>query len=287
MNFALLHPGMMGSAVGAAVVAGGNACWWASEGRSGATRERATNDGLEDAGTLSNLAARTDIALSICPPEFAVDTARSFVDAGFKGLYVDANAVSPATAREIGDLVTAAGCRFVDGGIVGGPPRGHARTRLYLSGERTGDGPGPVEVANLFRNTALEAVVIDGGPGAASAVKVAYAAWTKGTSALLLNIRALARVEGVEEALLEEWSGSQPDLPTRSERAAAGAAPKAWRWVGEMEEIAEAFAAAGLPDGFHRGAARFYERLAGFKDEERVTLDDVLAVLSEGRQHDS
>jgi 3-hydroxyisobutyrate dehydrogenase-like beta-hydroxyacid dehydrogenase len=269
----------MGSAVGAAVVAGGHECWWASDGRSAATGKRAASDGLQDADTLSKLAESAELALSICPPEFAQATAAAFVEAGFKGLYVDCNAVSPATARAIAATVTAADSTFVDGGIVGGPPRGTAgRTRLYLSGEQAG------RVAALFEGTPLDAVVIDGGPGAASALKVAYAAWTKGTSALLLNIRALARAEGVEEALLKEWAESQPDLAARSERAAAGSAPKAWRWVGEMEEIGDSFAGAGLPDGFHRGAARLYERMAEFKDREDVTLEDVLTILVTGNE---
>ncbi len=278
MNVAVLHPGSMGSAVGAAVVTGGNSCLWASEGRSEATRTRATRDGLREAGTLTALASGADIALSICPPEFAKATAEAFIAAGFRGLYADCNAVSPATSRAIGAAVVAAGCDFVDGGIVGGPPRGNGRTRLYLSGERAGD------VAALFAGTPLDTVVMDGGPGAASALKVAYAAWTKGSQALLLDIRALARAEGIEETLLAEWAGSQADLPGRSERAAAGSAPKAWRWIGEMEEIADSFAGVGLPDGFHRGAARLYERMAGFKDREGVTLEDVLRALVPGNE---
>ncbi len=278
IKVAVLHPGSMGSAVGAAVLSGGNESWWASAGRSSATRARASQDGLRDAGSLASLAISSSVALSICPPEFARTTAEAFIDAGFKGLYADCNAVSPTTARSVRDLVEAAGCDFVDGGIVGGPPRGNGRTRLYLSGERAS------EVAALFAGTPLDAVVMDGGPGAASALKVAYAAWTKGSQALLLNIRALARAEGIEETLLAEWAGSQADLAARSERAAAGSAPKAWRWVGEMEEIADSFAAVGLPDGFHRGAAGLYERMAGFKDREGVTLDEVLSTLAPGNE---
>lgn len=273
MDVAILHPGSMGSAVGAAVVAGGNAGRWASEGRSEATRARAEADRLEDAGTLEELAARCQVAVSVCPPEFALETATAFIDAGFQGLYVDANAISPATARLIGAEVARAGCRFVDGGIIGGPPRKPGTTRLYLSGEEA------QAVASLFEGSPLEAVLVGSEPGAASAVKVCYAAWTKGSTALLLNIRALARAEGVEPDLLKEWAGSQPGLAERSERSAGSAAPKAWRWVGEMEEIADTFAAVGLPDGFHRAAARLYERLAEHRDREGVTLEDVVEAL--------
>jgi nucleotide-binding universal stress UspA family protein len=122
-------------------------------------------------------------------------------------------------------------------------------TRLYLSGSET------KLVAGLFADTIIDTVVVSEDPDAASAVKMTFAAWTKGASALLLAIRALARAEGVEETLLEEWRTSQPHLVERSVAAARSALGKGWRWVGEMNEIAETFAAAGLPDGFHRAAA--------------------------------
>jgi hypothetical protein len=91
---------------------------------------------------------------------------------------------------------------------------------------------------------------------------MAYAAWTKGTAALLLAVRSLARSEGVEPALLEEWSLSLPELPDRSVQAARSAAIKGWRWVGEMEEVAATFAAAGLPDGFHQAAAEVFRAIS-------------------------
>ncbi len=197
--------------------------------------------------------------------------AQQAVEAGLSGVFVDANAVSPATARAVGDIVTRSGARFVDGGIVGGPPTRHGTTRLFLAGS---DAP---MVAELFDGTALETVVLDGAAGAASALKACYAANTKGTTALLLAIRALARAEGVDEALLEEWARSQPELVARSENGPRGSARKAWRFAGEMDEIADALAAAGVPDGFHRGAAELYRRLDRFKDApEPPSLADLV-----------
>ncbi len=135
-------------------------------------------------------------------------------------------------------------------------------------------------MAALFAGTTVEARVHAGGPGAASAVKVCFAAWTKGTSALLLAVRALAAAEGVEEGLLAEWATSLPDLAARSEGAAATAAPKAWRFVGEMEQSAAAFEAAGLPGGFSRGAAGVYAALGACKDADPPpTLDEVVGQL--------
>jgi hypothetical protein len=113
-------------------------------------------------------------------------------------------------------------------------------------------------VAALFDGTPVGTEVVDGGVGAASAVKMAYAAWTKGTAALLLTARALARSEQVEGTLLAEWGLSQPDLARRTEQAATSAAAKGWRWDPEMTEIATAMADAGLPNGFHLAAAAIY-----------------------------
>jgi hypothetical protein len=132
-------------------------------------------------------------------------------------------------------------------------------------------------IAELFDGTRVRARVVGGEVGAASAAKMAYAGWTKGSAALLLAVRALAVAEGVEDALLAEWAISHPDLPAASERAARGAAGKSWRWVGEMEEIAAALRDAGLPGGFHEGAAAVYERLAAERDTDLRSVLDALA----------
>jgi 3-hydroxyisobutyrate dehydrogenase-like beta-hydroxyacid dehydrogenase len=237
----LLHPGEMGAAVGAVLRQQGNRVVWASDGRSAETRARAEEAGLEDVGSISKV-AEADVVFSICPPHAALEVAGSV--GSLRALYVDANAVSPATAAKVADAVD----QFVDGGIVGAPPREPGTTRLYLSGDRAG------EVAELFAGSVLDARVTTN----ASAVKMAYAAWSKGTAALLLAIRELARAEDVEEALLAEWDLSQPELREWHARALRSAEAKGWRWVGEMEEIAATFEANGLPGGFHRAAAEVY-----------------------------
>lgn len=239
----LLHPGEMGAAVGAVLRAQGHEVLWASEGRSDETRTRAEAAGLEDVGSVQEV-ARADVVFSICPPHAALDVAGLLE--GFGGIYVDANAVAPATAAKVAALVG----RFVDGGIVGSPPREAGTTRLYLSGAEA------PAVAELFAGSVVDARVVS----SASAMKMVYAGWTKGSAALLLAIRELARLEGVEETLLEEWALSIPELPERSERAARSADAKGWRWVGEMEEIAATFEANGLPGGFHHAAAEVFRR---------------------------
>lgn len=273
----LLHPGEMGTAVGRLLVERGHRVVWAPEGRGAATRERAEAAGLVDVGDVGRLAGQSAVVLSVCPPHAALEVARAVAGAGFSGLYVDANAVSPATASAVGDVVREGGATWVDGGIIGSPPGPGGGTRLYLSG------PGAGVLATLFADSPLQVVVLtEGGPTAASAVKMAYAAWTKGSAALLLAARAAARATGVEAALLEEWGLSQPELVARVRSAAGSASAKGWRWIGEMEEIAATLAAAGLPDGFHLAAAEVFRRSPrGPAGEESV--DQVLNALLERR----
>jgi 3-hydroxyisobutyrate dehydrogenase-like beta-hydroxyacid dehydrogenase len=254
---------------------------WDPSGRSRATTGRALAAELTGVEN-GDLISRSEVIVSVCPPHAALDVARQVASAGFGGVYVDANAISVATAAQVASVVTAGGAAYVDGGIIGPPPDAAGRTRLYLSGERAD------EVRALFARSALDARIADGPAYAASAVKMAYAAWTKGTSALLLTCRALARSEGVEKTLLAEWGMSQPALGAQSERSAAAAATKGWRWVAEMEEIAASMAAAGLPTGFHEAAAGIYDRAARAdgpgarvtQSESPPTLDTILSALT-------
>ena len=256
----LLHPGEMGATVGTTVVGGGARVLWASEGRSTATRSRALEIGLEEAGTMAAVVRASRVILSVVPPHGALALARAVAALGFRGLYVDANAVAPDTARRIGRVVEAAVARFVDGGIIGPATRTRGTTRIYLAG------PAAPEIAVLFGAGPIDAIVLDAPNGAASALKMAFAGWNKGSQALLAAIRAFALAEGVDAALLAEWKISMPDTIGRSERAFRDNARKAWRFVGEMEEIAGSLGRAGLPPGFHEAAREIYERLADYKD---------------------
>jgi 3-hydroxyisobutyrate dehydrogenase-like beta-hydroxyacid dehydrogenase len=249
----LLHPGEMGAAVGQCLTSRGHTVAWASEGRGPDTAARAEAAGLTDVSMVKAVAGQAAVILSICPPHAATDVA--WAVHGFGGLYVDANAISPGTAREIAQMISDSGGRYVDGGIIGLPPVTPGSTRLYLSG------PHAQSVAELFTGTALDAQVIGDAPAAASAVKMAYAGWTKGSAALLLAVRALARDEGVEDTLLAEWALSQPSLTQRSQGSARSATAKGWRWIAEMEEIGASMTAAGLPDGFHQAAAEIFRRV--------------------------
>ena len=274
----VLHPGEMGAAVGACLAQRGLTVLWASAGRSPATADRAAAAGMRDVGSAGEMSGQADVILSVCPPHAALEVARSV--GGFSGIYVDANAVSPATTREVAEMVTAGGARYVDGGIIGAPPRSPGDSRLYLSGLWAG------EISNLFADTPLDAQVIGDEIGQASAVKMAYAAWTKGTAALILAIRALARAEGVEQTLVAEWQESQPALTARPHAAARSALQKGWRWVAEMDEIAATMSAVGLPPGFHEAAAAIYASVphttSSAPTSEPSLTTVINALLSEG-----
>jgi hypothetical protein len=286
----LLHPGEMGSAVGACLTTAGHRLLWASQGRGSQTAARARAADLTDAGTATELARRADVIISVCPPHAALDIARSV--SGFGGLYLDANAIAPRTAREVAAIVQRSGATYVDGGIIGPPPTSAGTTRLYLSG------PTSAEVRDLFADTALDARIITADAPdvaasrvgelartsadvpadvagsrvgqvaptsadvpadvAASSLKMAYAAWTKGSAALLLTAHALAEAQAVADALRAEWEMSQPELLSRCRSAERAATAKGWRWTAEMEEIAATMAAAGLPPGFHLAAAEVF-----------------------------
>jgi len=246
----------MGTTAGATLVAGGARVLWVSDGRSAATRARAGESGLEDARTLPELVKSSRVIVSVIPPHGALDLARAIAGLGFRGIFVDGNAVAPKTAREIGRIVESAGARFVDGGIIGPPARKRGTTRLYLSG------PAAADVAALFASGPMDAIVVDGPAGAASAVKMAYGGWNKCSQALLAAMRAYAVAEGVEDSLIAEWKISKPELPALSERAVIDNLKKAWRFIGEMEETASSLEATGLPTGFHEAAQEIYRRLA-------------------------
>ena len=266
MTTGFLHPGAMGASM-AALCAGPRL--WVGRGRSGATRARALAAHMVEVKSIRELVAHADVIISVCPPGEALHVADGVANAGFGGIYVDANATSPATARTIAARFD----HFVDAAVIGPPVTDRGTTRLYLSGEHA------EQVAERWAGTPLETRVIDGGAGQASALKCCYAAWTKQTSALLLAIRALARAEGVEASLLAEWATSIPELVARSQNAAAANAPKAWRFVGEMHQIGDAFDIQGLPDGFSRAAATIFERLATVGDPAAADLDAALDAL--------
>lgn len=273
----VLHPGAMGVSVAASFAAAGHEVRWVLQGRSDATAERATAAGLASVETLADGCDHAELVVSVCPPAAALDVARSVAVAGFTGTYLDANAISPATMAEVASVVEATGATAADGSIIGLPAHQPGTTRLYVAGV------GASVLADDLNGGPLSVISIEGDIGAASALKMAYAGWTKGSSALLLALVAFASEMGVYDALLAEWEQSMPQMPAQVEGRAAGVSPKAWRFVGEMEEIAASLRAAGISGAFHDGAADTFARLAGFKGAgSPPDLAAVIEALREG-----
>lgn len=276
MTIGFLHPGEMGVSLAATALRGGHRALWASEGRGPATRERAAEHGLTDVGGVGALCARSDLLVSICPPHAAEDVAAAVADAGFRGLFVDANAIAPERAVAIGERLAAAGIDVVDGGVIGGPAWTPG-TRLVLSGRRASD------AAAAFAAGPLATEVLSPELGTASALKMTYASVTKGTTALLVAALAAAEGHGVRAALLRQWDLDEAGSGDARTERARRVTRKAWRFAGEMGEIATTFDAAGVPGGFHAAAEELYRRLAAFKGAaELPALAEVLAAARGG-----
>lgn len=243
----------MGALVGAAVQ---GEVLWVGEGRSEATRQRAETGGFREVASVAELAAQSEIVLSICPPAIAEEVAAEVFGTGFDGLYVEANAIAPTRVERIAESG-----RCVDGSII-------ARTgvKLYLSG----DADDVAEVATLFPGGDVTAVPLEGGIGAASALKMAFGGWNKIGVALAAQAYAIARAYGVEDALAGEGVDSQ---------GIVRGSGRAWRWAPEMEEVADTAASLGLPDGMGRAAADLFRRWEAHRDEP-AELDELLEDLT-------
>ena len=270
----ILHPGEMGISIAASAVDSGHTVYWMSQDRSDKTRARAEKYQLVEINSLVQLCETCETILSVCPPHAAEEVARSVLDAGFHGLYLDANAISPQRAIHMGQMMEAGGIRFVDGGIIGGPAWTPKETWLYLSGSHAN------KIAACFANAPLETKIIGEAVGKASALKMCYAAYTKGTSALLVAILATAESYDVRQELYKQWELDDSGFSDQVNRRVRRVTAKAWRFEGEMKEIAATFREAGLPEGFHQAAAEVYHRMADFKDAHEIpSLEDVIRRL--------
>jgi 3-hydroxyisobutyrate dehydrogenase-like beta-hydroxyacid dehydrogenase len=271
-TIAILSTGDMGHAVGRVLGEAGYEVVTSLVGRSERTCALAASAGIADVGPLDAVVRRADLVLSILVPSQAEDFAGSVAaaiercDTGI--LFADCNAVSPATTLRMESAITQAGGRYIDASIIGPPPGKGDMPRFYVSGPYS---------AAMRELDGAGIVVRDIGPetGAASAIKMCYAGFTKGTSALSIGVLALAQRLGVAQELDAEMAESQSAALTGMKKQIPGLPVKARRWVGEMEEIADTFGSAGLPPGFHEAAAAIYELMGEteFANETPETLD--------------
>ena len=255
---AVVSPGHMGGALGAALAAGGSRVVATTEGRSARTVRLATDAGLELLPTLDEVVAAADLVLSVAPPAQAVPIAREVAAAalrvGRRPLFADLNAIAPTTVAEVASVLAAAQLDFVDGAISGPPPAMRANaTRVYLSGVRAG------ELAALPW-PGVDVRLLGDRPGDASALKMCSASVYKGLVALGASAMITAQHHGVLDTLLQELelSGIAIDAPG----SAAVAATKADRYVPEMLEIAATQAGAGLSPALFEAMAAFWGSVA-------------------------
>ena len=283
----IVSPGAMGSAVGAAYRAGGSRAVATVVGRSARTRVLAERAGLELLPDLDAVVADSDLVLSIVPPGEAGASAAAIAAAagrtGSHPLVADWNAVSPATVRELGQLLAEAGLELVDGSISGGPPRSDYRTRVYFSG---------ASAARLAASAPawLDARLVGDEVGLASAVKMCTASMYKGSSALLAHALLTAHAHGVLPQVLDDLGNSFPTQIDRAARQLAVSATKADRYVGEMREIAATQATVGLTPALFEAMAEVWEALArtpiAAEAPEAIAADpDLVAVLAGLSQH--
>ncbi|MCA9862372.1 MAG: DUF1932 domain-containing protein [Thermomicrobiales bacterium] len=251
----LLSPGEMGHTIGGVLHNNGLRVLTYLGDRSARSRDLAAQAGIEDTTSLDELVSEAEILLSVLAPAGATAVADQVAMAlertGASLLYVDCNAIAPATVEQIGARILAAGGRFSDAGIVGPPPRKPGTTRIYASG------PGAAEFAELAA-AGLDVRVIGDRVGQASGLKMCYAALTKGLIALGTELLMAAHLMGLDQALRDEQRESIPAVLGWLEGAIPGMPPKSYRWVGEMEEIAATFRALGMTPRMLEGAADMY-----------------------------
>ena len=273
MKIGLLHPGDMGASVGYSLTLSGNGVYWASEGRSLSTYDRANRAGLTDRKNLNELLHDVEMLVSVCPPLASEAMAGEILNSGFEGIYLDANAISPKKSQRISDLYAGTPIDYVDGGIVGTPAWHSGTTRLYLSGEHA------EKVASVFSGGTLDPRVISNRIGSASAMKMCFAAYTKGSTSLIAEILATAKHFGVTGSLINEWGEETTDARIANIQRIAS---RAWRWEAEMHEIGDTLEEAGIPDGAYRSAAELYARMEEFRDvKEQPDWDRLLKALLE------
>ena len=284
---AILSPGDMGHAVGRALAAHGLRIVTCLEGRSGRTRGLAEAAGFEEAPSLEAMVSEADLVLSIMPPSAAFDAARKLAAAmkasGARPCFADCNAVSPQTVRRIAEAVAECGSPFVDAGSVGpAPGKGAQPTRFYVSGERA-------EILDAIDGAGLTVRHMGPEIGRASAIKMCYAAITKGSWTLYAAALTTAEVAGLTDIYLAELESSRPHVAAEMRRMVPRLPVDAGRWIGEMEEIAATLGDAGLPRGFHEGARDMFRLLDGtpIATETRETIDpdrtleDALGIYAE------
>jgi L-threonate 2-dehydrogenase len=276
ITVAIMAQGTMGAGVGKRLGERGAAVRTLLSGRSEASAGRAKTAGMQPVADERELLAGADYFLSILPPDQAEALASRLAPAlqslARKPVYVDCNAVSPQTAARVAAIVEPTGAAFVDGGIIGGPPRDGYSPAIYASGPQA-------QRTRPIGDHGIDWRIIEGPVGAASGLKMSYAGITKGTTAIAAAMLLGAARFGCAEALIAELSSSQPEMLGRMKKSIPGMYDKAYRWVGEMEEISDFLDANAPSSEMYRGIARLYKFLAAAETEDRPAEENAIRTL--------
>jgi 3-hydroxyisobutyrate dehydrogenase-like beta-hydroxyacid dehydrogenase len=272
----VIAQGMMGAGVGRRLHETGAEVRTLLTGRSSKSAERARAAGMDPAADEHALLAGADFFLSILPPGETESLARQLAPAlktlDRKPVYVDCNAISPQSAIRIGEIIAPTGADFVDGGIIGGPPRPGYSPTIYASGPTAGQ-------TAVLRDWGIDWRVIDGPVGAASALKMSYAGITKGTTAIASAMLLGAARFGCGEALIAELTESQPEMLARFREGIPRMYDKAYRWVAEMEEISDFLSGNPPSRDIYAAIARLYADLAEAEAEKEPGPDNAVRTL--------
>lgn len=275
MIIGLIGLGEMGSEIGRHLVMNDLEVISVYEGRSEISKKRASKYKIRDAGSIEQFCKISDLVISIIPPDKAVETANLYTSYKNKDgqIYCDLNAISTITAKKIKLLLDEKKIDYVDGAIMGGPPTENYSPRIYLSGKLS-------EKFNFLNGKGIELMVLKGSDFKASATKMVYASITKGSKALVAGALIAAKKNNVYDELMEELKYSEEYFSLVAKNQIPSIKHKAYRWVGEMNEISLTYKESGLTGGFHSEAENVYELIKNLP-EGKLEIDEIINQIAD------
>ena len=275
MIIGLIGLGEMGSEIGRYLVMNDLQVISVYEGRSEISKKRASKYKIRDAGSIEQFCKISDLVISIIPPDKAVETANLYTSFKNKDgqIYCDLNAISTITAKKIKLLLDEKKIDYVDGAIMGGPPTENYSPRIYLSGKLS-------EKLNFLNGKGIELMVLKGSDFKASATKMVYASITKGSKALVAGALIAAKKNNVYDELMEELKYSEEYFSLVAKNQIPSIKHKAYRWVGEMNEISLTYKESGLTGGFHSEAENVYELIKNLP-EDKLEIDEIINQIAD------
>ena len=275
MIIGLIGLGEMGSEIGRFLVKNGLDVISVFKGRSEISTNRAVKYGINDAINVENFSKESDIIISIIPPDKALETAELYSNYAVKEnqIYCDMNAISTMTAKKIKKILDSKKINYVDASIMGGPPNQNYSPRVYMSGKLA-------EKLHFLSGKGIEIIILNGSDFQASAMKMVYASITKGSKALVAGAFIVAKKNDVYQELIDELNYSEEFFHEVALKQVPGIKHKAYRWIGEMNEISLTYKESGLTGGFHSESEKIYELIKGLPPE-KLPLNEMIEKITD------